>query len=180
MNTTEKQNGRILPGTKAPQLKLSLPGGDTMNLHDEAAASENFLLVLFYRGLHCPICKKQLTDMQSNMEELKKAGLNVVAISMDSEARVRKSRADWGLDRLKMAYGLDEKTARDWGLYISTAIKDEEPDTFSEPGLFILRPDGTVYGVSVQSMPFTRPSAEELYKSLSWVSENEYPARGVA
>lgn len=180
MNDTENHSGRIMPGTKAPDLNLSALGSESFSLHEEASKAGHFLLLLFYRGLHCPICKSQLQDMHKNLDKLNKAGLDLVAISMDSEARARKSRADWSLENLKIAYGLDEQTAREWGLYISTSIKDEEPDVFSEPGLFILKPDGTVFGLTIQSMPFTRPSAEELVKGLSWVVDNEYPARGVA
>ncbi|MFA0962760.1 peroxiredoxin-like family protein [Roseivirga sp. BDSF3-8] len=180
MRDKNQSTGRVLPDTKAPQLTLPLLGGGTLDLHEEASGAKNFLVVLFYRGLHCPICKKQLLDMQAHEDKFKEAGINVVAISMDEEARARKSRADWGLQDLKMAHSLPEEVARKWGLYISTAVKDGEPEVFSEPGMFILRPDGTVFGLTIQSMPFTRPGGEEVLKSLSWVAENGYPARGVA
>ena len=56
--------------------------------------------------------------------------------------------------------GLDE--ARQWGLYISsgrgkTSTGVEEPALFSEPGLYPVRPAGTLYFGTVQTMPFARP-----------------------
>ena len=49
-----------------------------------------------------------------------------------------------------------------------------------EPGLFAIRPDGNLYASSVQSTPFVRPSTEGLLKSLDWIIQNGYPARGEA
>jgi hypothetical protein len=68
-------------------------------------------------------------------------------------------------------------------LYISasrgkTSIGIEEPALFSEPGVFLIRRDGTIYWLSVQSMPFVRPSFSEMVQALDFVIKNDYPARG--
>jgi len=75
------------------------------------------------------------------------------------------------------------EVARAWGLYISesrgkTSIGIEEPAKFSEPGLFLVRPDQILYWLSVQSMPFVRPNFAEVVQALDFVIKNEYPARG--
>ncbi len=75
--------------------------------------------------------------------------------------------------------------ARAWGLYISTgrgktSIGIEEPALFSEPGLFLVRPDGTLYAASVNTMPFARPNFSELLKAIGMIIEKNYPARGEA
>ena len=51
---------------------------------------------------------------------------------------------------MRVGYGLPLKDARAWGLYISTSRGKtsagiEEPALFSEPGLFLVRPDSTLY-----------------------------------
>lgn len=84
---------------------------------------------------------------------------------------------------LRMGYGLPLATARAWGLYLSTSrgktsIGIEEPALFSEPGVFLVRPDRTLYWLSVQSMPFARPNFDELVQALDFVIKNAYPARG--
>lgn len=86
----------------------------------------------------------------------------------------------WRLDELPVAYGLTEDAAREWGLFISTAIKDGEPARFSEPGMFILDSDGTVYWSSVASMPFGRPSLDDIIAGIVYANEHSYPARGAA
>ena len=54
----------------------------------------------------------------------------------------------------------------------------EEPALFSEPGLFLVRPDGTIYFGSVQTMPFARPAFAEILGATKFVLEKGYPARG--
>lgn len=48
----------------------------------------------------------------------------------------------------------------------------------SEPGVFLIKPDRTVYWLSVQSMPFARPNFSEMAQALDFVIKNDYPARG--
>lgn len=88
-----------------------------------------------------------------------------------------------GASALRFGYGLSLAKAREWGLYISasrgkTSIGIEEPERFSEPGVFLIRTDKTIYYLSVQSMPFVRPNFGEMVQALDFVIKNDYPARG--
>jgi len=88
-----------------------------------------------------------------------------------------------GANALRFGYGLPLSVARDWGLYISTSrgktsIGIAEPALFSEPGLFIVNADRSLYYLSVQSMPFVRPSFRELLGAVDFAIEKSYPARG--
>ena len=88
-----------------------------------------------------------------------------------------------GAQSLRIGYGLALSEARDWGLYISasrgtTSIGIEEPMLFSEPGVFLIRPDQAIYYLSVQSMPFVRPNFSEMIQALDFIIKNDYPARG--
>ena len=84
---------------------------------------------------------------------------------------------------LRVGYGLSLSDARDWGLYISTSrgqtsIGIEEPELFSEPGVFIVQPDGTLYYGAVQTMPFARPQFQDLLGAIDFAIAKDYPARG--
>ncbi len=103
-----------------------------------------------------------------------------LAISTDAKERAERSRSEWSIERLAIAYGLGIEEARQWGLYISSAIKEGEPPRFAEPGLFLIRPDGTLYCSSVQTMPFARPSFAEVLQAVAFITERSYPARGEA
>jgi hypothetical protein len=54
----------------------------------------------------------------------------------------------------------------------------EEPARFSEPGLFLIRPDQTLYRGTMSTMPFARPHFGEILSGIDFALKNNYPARG--
>ena len=171
----------LIPRQPVPPLEVPTVGGGTWRLVDRKP--EHFTMIVFYRGLHCPICRGYLGDLERKLDELTSRGVEVVVISSDVEERARQAKDEWGLANLTVGYGLDLDVARRWGLYISTSrgmtsAGIEEPALFSEPGLFLVRPDGTLYFASVQTMPFARPAFGDILKALDFVIAKDYPARG--
>ncbi len=84
---------------------------------------------------------------------------------------------------LRVGYGLDLHAARAWGLYVSTgrgatSAGIDEPPLFSEPALYLVRPDGKLYFGSVQTMPFARPHFADILSAIDVVVAKNYPARG--
>ena len=43
---------------------------------------------------------------------------------------------------------------------------------------FLIKPDQTIYYLSVQSMPFVRPNFSEMLQAVDYIIKNDYPARG--
>ncbi|MEW1808048.1 peroxiredoxin-like family protein [Pseudarthrobacter sp. NPDC080039] len=172
----------LIPTQTAPALGLPLVGGgSTDDLKLGTGDGGRFSLVVFYRGLHCPICRKQLAEIDKRIENLKAAGIGqVVAVSMETAERSHQVADRWHLANLPVAYGLTEEAARAWGLNLSHAIKDGEPDLFNEPGIFILDEDGTLFWSSTATMPFGRPSLDDVTAGLKYAQEHDYPARGAA
>lgn len=168
----------IKPRTKVPNLDLPTVGGERFVLTEKKPSS--FSMLVFYRGLHCPICKTYIHDLDRRLEDFSRRGVEMAAISTDTQERAERSKQEWGLERVQLAYGLGIDQAREWGLFISRSIKEEEPPLFAEPGLFLVRPDGTLYCSSIQSMPFARPSFNDVLQAVSFVTEKNYPARGEA
>jgi len=171
----------LIPREKTPDLKLPLLGGGTFDL--SAETSERGTLVCFYRGLHCPICATYLTELQRLQDDFAERGVGVVAVSSDGEERTRDMAEKIGEKGLRFAYDLPLQVARDWGLYLTegrgkTSIGIEEPALFSEPGLFVVNADQTLYYGAVQTMPFVRPHFRELIPALDFTAANNYPARG--
>jgi len=166
----------LTPDAQVPALSVKTTAGDTWEL--SAQSPENFTMVIFYRGLHCPVCKSYLQKLVTLQAGYQEAGFSTIALSMNSEDLANKTVAEWELDGLTVGYGLSEADARAWGLYISKAIKDAEADVFCEPGLFWVRPDGRLYLVDVSNMPWARPDLEFLLSKVPFAVENKYPARG--
>jgi len=145
--------------------------------------AERFNLLVFFRGLHCPLCAKYLKELGGLLPELSKRGVAAIAISSDPEDRSIEMAAKVGVPDLPFGYALPLQTARDWGLYLSkgkgkTSTGVEEPALFAEPGLFLVRPDGTLYYGAVQTMPFARPGFADLMMAIDFAIDKNYPARG--
>ena len=167
---------RPTPKHTAPDLQFPLLDGNQWTLADQKPG--NFTLVVFYRGLHCPLCKKYLQQLQELLPEFEQRGVNVVAVSMDTEKRARLSRQKWELSNLTLGYGLSEKSARDWALYLSAGAKDGEPSEFSEPGLFLVDNSNQVYYSAINSNPWGRPYLPSFVKAVDYIVQSGYPARG--
>ena len=137
---------QLIPGQPVPDLDLPLTIDARFELSKQHP--EAFTLLVFYRGKHCPICRKYLTELS-------------------------------GTGDVPLAHSLSEDKAREWGLYISEKREgSEEPDIFSEPGLFLVKPDGTLHFAVVQNAPFTRPDLDDLLSGISFTLDKDYPTRG--
>lgn len=167
---------KLTPDQQAPALSLPTVDGGNWSLAEQTP--ENFTMVLFYRGYHCPVCKTYLDKLGKIAKAYAEAGFSVVAVSMDSEERAAKSVSEWGLSGFPVAYGLSVETAEDWGLWISKSINEKEANIFCEPGLFWVRPDGRLYLIDISNMPWARPDLEFLHSKIPFAVEKNYPARG--
>jgi peroxiredoxin len=79
-------------------LTLGTPRGD----HD-------WQLVVVYRGLHCPICKKYLSTLDGLVADFNKAGVDVVAVSGDPKDKAREMAQE---QDLSLTIGYDMSIAQ--------------------------------------------------------------------
>jgi peroxiredoxin len=171
----------LLPRKLVPELRVPTLAHGEFDLADDAP--ERFTLIVFYRGLHCPVCLKYLRELGSLLPEYERRGTKVIAISSDTPERAQEMARKVGADNLRFGHSLPLAVARQWGLYISSSrgkssIDIEEPPRFSEPGVFLVRPDGSLYYGAVQTMPFARPLFSELLQAIDFAITKDYPARG--
>ena len=167
----------LKPKDKVPEIEVDLVNNTRWALNDQKP--KHFTMVVFYRGKHCPVCKTYLQELQKKISQFTKRGINVIAISSDTKEKAKATYEEWKVADLPIGYGFDIEAARDWRLFISNGINDE-PKTFIEPGLFLIRPDKTLYSASIQSMPFARPQFDDLLKALDYIIGKDYPPRGDA
>lgn len=171
----------LLPRQTTPNLSLPTLDHGIFDLAKDT--SERGTVICFYRGLHCPICATYLTELEKRVADFAERGVKTIAVSSDGQERARAMADKIGAEALRFAYDLPLPVAKEWGLYISTSrgktsIGIEEPALFSEPGLFMVTPEQTLYYGSVQTMPFVRPHFSELVGALDFAIANNYPARG--
>ncbi|WP_329228191.1 MULTISPECIES: redoxin domain-containing protein [unclassified Streptomyces] len=167
----------LTPRQPVPALDVPLAGGGRWVLADQQPRT--FSLVVFYRGVHCPMCRAHVTELDGLVDRFAEVGVDgVLAVSGDDEGRARRAVDEWGITRVPIGYGLSAESMRQWGLHRSKAIKEGQPNEFNEPGLFLVRPDGTLYAAVQTTMPFLRPHLDEVVETVRWINENDYPARG--
>lgn len=171
----------LIPRQKTPDLSLPLLNAGQFDLSKPGTARGTVLA--FYRGLHCPLCATYLKELERLTPEFEKRGVGTLAISSDGEERTQAMADKIEAKSLRFAHSLGLAKAREWGLYISTSrgktsIGIEEPALFSEPGLFLVNADQSLYYMSVQTMPFVRPHFSELLGALDFAIDKNYPARG--
>lgn len=168
----------LAPKSRVPNFDVALLDGGTFNMAE--ASPDNFQIIVVYRGLHCPKCKAQLQAIEPMVADIHADGHDIIAMSMDSEERAQKAKDDWGIAELPIAHSLELGDAKSLGLFISDAISDGEPHIFTEPGVFVVRADGSLYAEIVQNTPFGRPDIADLVKGLNYAVKNDYPVRGTS
>lgn len=171
----------LVPRQNVPGLIVETVSAGTFDIAND---NPDFAtLVVFYRGLHCPICATYLKELARLTSDFAEKGVKTIAISSDDEDRTKQMADKVGNENLRFGYGLPLDVAKAWGLFISTSrgktsIDIMEPDLFSEPGVFLVKSDGTLYFSAIQTMPFVRPHFQEMIGALDFVQKNDYPARG--
>jgi peroxiredoxin len=173
----------LKPRQAVPPLEVTTLDGQPWKLAEQKP--DSFTMVVFYRGLHCPQCNRYVKGLADQLGAFEERGVKVIAISTDERERAEQAKDKWELDGLEVGSGLSLDQARAWGLYVSnsrglTSVGIEEPRQFNEPGLFLVRPDGTLYWAAVQSVPFARPHFDEVLKAVDFIKAKDYPPRGDA
>ncbi len=69
-------------GAKMPSFSLKDSNGKTVNSDD--LLKQGNLVVVFYRGSWCPFCNLYLRNLQKNLAQIKAAGGNLVAVSVEN------------------------------------------------------------------------------------------------
>lgn len=174
---------RPMPRKPLPSLEFDLLGGGRWSLAEQKP--DKFTMIVFYRGFHCPQCRRYTTELNGMIGEFDKRGVSTVITSNDTRERAQQTKDTWGLPNLKIGYGVPVEKSREWGLYVSTgrgktSAGVEEPALFAEPGLFLVKPDRTLYWASISTMPFARPHFPEIQQAIDFVVSKDYPARGEA
>lgn len=134
---------------------------------------EKWGVVLFYRGVWCGYCRRQLADFQQHLAEIERRNGAVVAISVDSAADARKM-VEHGQITYPVAYGAD---AIDVASRIGCFY--EANDRFLQKTAFVLRPGGEIARASYSTGPTgALTSADTLY-SLDFFQKNPHHRTGI-
>lgn len=159
-----------------PPLRAVLADGSLWST--QALVPQTLSLVAIFRGGWCADCRRFVSRLDERLAELQALGIEAVAASVDDAEATTRTRDEWGIGRLLLAGGLDRDEARSWGLYASQLTMQGAQRFCLEPGLFLLRPDHTLYALWLQTLPSARPDVDWLVETLGYLSSHGFPLRG--
>ncbi|ALI56246.1 redoxin domain-containing protein [Celeribacter marinus] len=166
-----------IAGDHLDAITLPKVGGGTVTL---GGMRDNWSLLVVYRGKHCGRCKKYLKILNEMRDKWYDAGFDIAVVSADplDKAQADRDAFDWQFD---LGYDLSEAHMAALGVYVSEPLTAAETDRrFAEPGVFVVRPDGSLLLISISNGPSARPELEELLDGMIFTIENERPPRGTA
>ena len=170
-------NVNLQPASVIQPLVVSDLDNNDVNLVDRVS-DKPWKMIVVYRGQHCPKCTEQLNELATMHDDFASAGVEVVAVSGDSEEQLKKHLEKIDVN-FPLYYNLTIEQMTDLGLYISEPRSDSETDhPFAEPCIIVLNEDNQVQMLDKSNSPFVRPSLKQLLGGIKFSRENDYPIRG--
>ncbi len=168
---------KLTPGATFPEIQVLDTKGNTQSLVSPTDA-EHWTMVVVYRGVHCPICSKYLTQLQEMRSQFQEIKVDIVAVSADSVEQLNTKLDDVSVE-FPIYAGLTKEHMSALGLYLSQPTSEAETDhDFPEPGLFVVNSDNKVQVLEIANSPFVRPDLNMLVSGLGYTRKNDYPIRG--
>ncbi|MEO1480969.1 MAG: redoxin domain-containing protein [Myxococcota bacterium] len=171
---------KLEAGGEFPSITVSKLGGGTLEL-GSAREDKDWQMVVVYRGKHCPMCTEYLGELKEHAPAFAEAGIDVVAVSADTEAKAQEHIHETLELNIDVGFGLSVEQMEALGLFISPPRSPKETDRpFAEPGLFVVNEERNVHVIDVSNNPFVRPDLKQLLRGLRWIRkpDNHYPIRG--
>lgn len=160
-------------GTLHPITLPTVDGGEA-----QLGGPGRWQMVVVYRGKHCPLCRQYIAGLEGIKGEFDAQETEILLVSGDPREKAEATREEWGVG-LPLAYGLSVEQMQALGLYVSDPRSPQETDRpFSEPGLFVVNPEGRLHIVDISNAPFARPDLAGVARGIAFVREKGYPVRG--
>jgi peroxiredoxin len=163
-------------GATVPEASLLTLEGDQTKLR--TALDQKPTVIVFFRGAWCPFCTKHLASLGKVLPELNKRGYQVIAISPDTPAAVKKLPETEGVTyysdprieaaaRFGLAFRLDSATSKRYkgfGIEVQP-IEGIEGDILPVPAVFIVDKTGAITFVHAEEDYKKRLSAEKILEA---------------
>ena len=170
---------KLAAGAPFPAFDVSLLNGGRRTLTKPKQAFE-WMLIVIYRGKHCPLCTKYLKELNAVLPELNKIGIDALAISADDSDKAEAQMVDV-MPEFDVGYGLTIEHMQMLGLYVSSPRNGMNVGApFAEPALFVINNAGNLQVADVSSVPFARPDLQSMVKGLAFLRglTQDFPVSG--
>jgi len=180
LNTyAQKAESSLQIGQKAPLFTAFDQNGDKFVSSDLLKTHQ--LIVVFYRGQWCPFCNRHLSELQDNLENFKKAGAQIVAITPEKTENIDKTlgktQADfpvlWDKDNSIMkAFGVNfilpenlQEKYKTFGVDLTEANANAS-QTLPVPATFVIGKNGKIKYLQYDPDYKNRSTAKEILEQL--------------
>lgn len=171
---------KLQAGKQFPNITVEKLSGGEIKL-GQPMRNATWQMIVVYRGKHCPLCTKYLTQLQSLDESFLNAGVDTIIVSADNRDKAQKHIVDDLNLTFEVGFDLSIEQMQTLGLYVSHPRSPTETDKpFSEPGIFVVNENSLLHVVDISNNPFVRPELEQLLSGIKWIRDpkNNYPIRG--
>ncbi len=160
-------------GEKAPNFCLPNQYGKQICLED--ILRQGPVVISFYRGSWCPVCRLELSAQQESLEEIKAIGGHLLAISPQPSAKACQLYESMGLsfdllsdpeNQVIQAYQLLFEVPDAWKPAHQYILKDHGSWQLPIPATFVLDQQGIVCGRYVSADYLTRMEPVEIIGTL--------------
>ncbi len=147
----------LMIGQPIPETPLRTMNGEPFSLR--AAAQEQQVVLIYYRGGWCPYCNVHLQQLQAIEPQLRRLGYRIIAVSADKPSRLQQSMAQNQLtytllsdasmqtaDAFGIAYKVDQPTLQmlgSNGMDIEKA-SGRKHHMLPVPSVFLIGTDGII------------------------------------
>ena len=100
---------KLIPRQPVPPLVVQTLSGKQWKMDEQDP--KHFTMIVFYRGLHCPVCRSYISELNRLLDDFVRRGVEVIAISSDTRSRAQETVEKWKLENLEIGFELDFKTS---------------------------------------------------------------------
>ena len=152
--------GEVAPPTddRARAAGGKLAGADGKSVEMADTWTESNVVVVFYRGAWCKLCRKHLTELQKSYKDLLHAGVHLYAVSTDDAATARQMAKELGLEYPVLSDPGGGVT-RAWGVL-------DESNGIARPATFLIARGGAVAHRDVGHTPGDQPHGYALLEQI--------------
>lgn len=177
-------NPGIHVGEKAPNFRLKNTFGKEINLQDELKKGP--IILVFYRGAWCPFCNMHMHALQQSMDEFKKYGAQLIAITPQTpDKSVEQIKKD-GYP-FEILSDLDNSVMKEYKLYFELpkelldiykrhgldieSYNGENRTGLPIPGAFVIDQRGVVRAMQANTDYKIRMEPNDIVKALQEISK---------
>jgi peroxiredoxin len=170
----------LAKGASVPDVSLKTVDGEDVKLREVVA--EKPAALIFYRGGWCPYCTKHLKDLREIEDEMREAGYQIIAISPDDPAHLKKTLDQQDLPYTLMsdskmeaarsfglAFRLDGDTLeryKGFGIDLADASGGGNRDALPVPAFYLVNKEGEITFAHTDADYKKRLSNAEILKAL--------------